>query len=68
MQNVESPEKILWCAYCFGCETVIAEDPDFWFVASLADLHADLNHHLVGIQTWIDKRPKKEVAACHAKS
>ena len=64
MQNIESPEKFKWCAFCFDCESVVVEDADFWFVITLSDLHADEYHHLVGVQTWVDKRIKKEAPKC----
>ena len=64
IQNHEYPEKAKWCAFCFDCEAVIVEDDDPFFVTAIADLHADEHHHLVGIQTWVDKRKKEGVAQC----
>ena len=63
-RNSEYPEKAKWCAFCFGCESVIVEDDDPFFVTAIADLHAHEHNHLVGIQTWIDKTIKKEALKC----
>ena len=67
-QNHEYPEKAKWCAFCFDCESVVVEDADFWLVITVADLHADERHHLVGVQTWVDKRKKEGVAQCQQKT
>jgi hypothetical protein len=64
MADVEVLEKFKWCGFCFDCESVVVEDADFWFVIAIADLHADEHHHLVGVQTWVDKRIKKEAPKC----
>ena len=57
-------EKPIWCAFCFTCESIVADAENLLHAISVSELHASVHNHMVGITTWIDRTNNKEVQKC----